>query len=178
MHDNGHQPAAGLDAGDLKEVQIPQGTIRYRDTGEGEPLVFVHGLLVDGQLWRKVTPELQGRFRCIVPDLPLGSHQVPMREDADLSPPGLAQLIADFIRALGIQRATLVGNDTGGGLSQLVVTSHPEVVSRLVLTSCDAFENFPPAAFKSLVLAAKTPGGLKGMYQSMRSKRARRLPMA
>ena len=61
------------------EARLPQGTIRYRDSGSGEPIVFVHGLLVNGALWRKVTPLLEREFRCVVPDLPLGSHAVPMQ---------------------------------------------------------------------------------------------------
>ena len=73
------------------EARLPQGTIHYRDTGSGEPIVFVHGLLVNGGLWRKVTPALSREFRCIVPDLPLGSHRTPMAADADLSPPGVAR---------------------------------------------------------------------------------------
>ena len=80
------------------EAKLPQGTIHYRESGEGPPVVFVHGLLVDGRLWRKVTPLLEDRFRCIVPDLPLGSHTTPLNADADLSPPGLARIVADFLR--------------------------------------------------------------------------------
>ena len=81
-------------------VKLPQGNIHYREYGEGPPIVFVHGLLVDGGLWRKVTPLLEDNFRCIVPELPLGSHPEPMNPDADLSPPGLARIIAGFLEAL------------------------------------------------------------------------------
>ena len=104
----------------------------------------MHGLLVSGQLWRKVVPALAERYRCIVPDLPLGPHAVSMAPDADLSPPGLARLVVEFLEALGLHEVTLVGNDTGGAICQLVVAGHTERVSRLVLTNCDAFENFPP----------------------------------
>ena len=90
-----------------------------RDRARRTPpaIVFVHGAFVDGSLWRKVVPRLEGSYRCIVPDLPLGSHGTPMHEDADLSPPGLAKLIADFVEALGLEDVTLVGNDTGGAIS-------------------------------------------------------------
>ena len=84
----------------MNEVKLPQGTIRYRESGHGPPIVFVHGLLVDGRLWSKVTPLLDDRFRCIVPDLPLGSHITAMNPDADLSPPGLARVVAAFMQAL------------------------------------------------------------------------------
>ena len=87
----------------MSEAKLSQGTIRYRESGEGPPIVFVHGLLVDGRLWRKVTPLLEDSFRCIVPDLPLGSHSTPMDADADLSPPGLARIVADFLESLGLE---------------------------------------------------------------------------
>ena len=108
-------------------VTVEQGTVAYRETGpaDGPAVVFVHGAFVDGPLWRKVTPALDGTLRCVVPDLPLGSHRTPMKPGADLSPPGLAKLIADFVAALELDDVTLIGNDTGGALCQLVVTRHP-----------------------------------------------------
>src|SRR5947199_9664500 len=108
--------------GEQRELQLPQGTISYRERGSGEPIVFVHGLLVNGDLWRKVVPELAKDFRCITPDWPLGSHEIPMNRDADLTPTGLAKLIADFLAALELENVTLVGNDTGGALAQIAVT--------------------------------------------------------
>jgi pimeloyl-ACP methyl ester carboxylesterase len=162
----------------MPEVTLSQGTIRYRDAGSGPPVVFVHGALVDGRLWEPVVERLQGTARCLVPDLPLGSHELPLREDADLSPFGLAKLIADFVAALDLDAVTLVGNDTGGGLSQLVVVRHPERIGRLVLTDCDAFENFPPKAFRGLVAAAKVPGALTAMLTPMKARAVRRLPLA
>jgi pimeloyl-ACP methyl ester carboxylesterase len=161
----------------MPEITLPQGTIRYRDEGDGPPLVFVHGALVNGRLWEPVVERLAGDVRCIVPDLPLGSHTTPVAPDADLSPTGLAQLIADFIAALNLEDVTLVGNDTGGALSQLVAGRHPERLARLALTNCDAFERFPPKAFRSLVIAARTRT-LTAAMQPMRLRAIRRLPLA
>jgi pimeloyl-ACP methyl ester carboxylesterase len=163
--------------GPTNEVRLAQGVIRYRDTGEGRPLIFVHGAFVDGQLWRKVVPELSDNFRCIVPDLPLGSHSVAFDADADLSPYGLAKLIADFIAALDLDDVTLVGNDTGGGLCQIVVTRHPERISGLVLTPCDAYEDFPPRFFHFLLWAARVPGGLFALLQPTRLTAVRHSPI-
>jgi pimeloyl-ACP methyl ester carboxylesterase len=159
-------------------IELPQGAIRYSDSGSGEPLVFVHGFLVDSSLWQEVVPLLQPDFRCICPDLPLGSHRTPMRPDAELSAPAVATLIADFVEGLGLEQVTLVGNDSGGALSQLVVTSRPERIGRLVLTNCDAYENFPPLAFRYLNLAARIPGALTALTQSMRLDFVRRAPIA
>src|SRR3954463_3626865 len=99
----------------MNDIELTAGTIRYRDTGSGPPIVFIHGLLVDGTLWRKVVPRLEDRFRCIVPDLPLGSHPYAMRPNADLTPPGLARLIGEFLEKLDLRDVTLVANATGGG---------------------------------------------------------------
>ena len=159
------------------EVQLPQGTIRDRDSGSGEPIVFVHGLLVNGALWRKVTPPLEGGFRCVVPDLPLGSHRIPMDPAADLAPPGVARLVADFLEALDLSGVTLVGNDTGGAISQLVAAHHPERLGRLVLTPCDAYENFLPPAFRPLQYAARVPGLLTALIQGARIGAVRRGPL-
>jgi pimeloyl-ACP methyl ester carboxylesterase len=116
---------------------------------------------VNAQVWDPVVSGLRGRVRCIVPDLPLGSHTRPMNADADLTPPGLADLIAELIERLGLERVTLVGSDTGGALCQLVVARHPERIGQLVLTNCDAFENFPPASFAFALSAMKrVPGAL------------------
>jgi pimeloyl-ACP methyl ester carboxylesterase len=162
----------------MTEAKLSQGTIHYRESGAGPPIVFVHGLLVDGRLWRKVTPLLQERFRCIVPDLPLGSHPKPMNMDADLSPAGLARIVADFLEALDLEDVVLVGNDTGGAISQITAANHPDRIGRLVLTNCDAFENFPPPAFRPLQWGARVPPVLNGLLQGMRFAPMRRLPIA
>jgi pimeloyl-ACP methyl ester carboxylesterase len=161
----------------MSELTLPQGPLSYRDSGSGEPIVFVHGLLVNGQLWRKVVPLLDGRFRCIVPDLPLGSHETAMDPDADLSPPGLARIVDQFMAALNLERVTLVGNDTGGAISQITAANHPERIGRLVLTNCDAFENFLPPFFRPLQWAAKVPGMLTATMQGTRIAAIRRSPL-
>jgi pimeloyl-ACP methyl ester carboxylesterase len=162
----------------MPELTLDQGTIRYRDEGAGPTVVFIHGALVDGRLWDPVVERLRDRFRCVVPELPLGSHERPMPPDADLSPTGLAALVADVLDRLDLHDVTLVGNDTGGGLCQLVVTSRPERVGRLVLTNCDAFEDFPPAMVKPLVTFGKIPGAMRVGLAPMRLPALRRLPIA
>ena len=161
----------------MNEVNLTQGTIRYRESGSGEPIVFVHGLLVNGLLWRKVTPLLQEQFRCIVPDLPLGSHSSALHAGADRSPRGIASLLADFLEALELERVTIVGNDTGGAISQLLAAEYPQRIGRLVLTPCDAYENFLPPFFKPLQWLARTPGALTLAVQPMRSATIRRSPL-
>jgi pimeloyl-ACP methyl ester carboxylesterase len=163
--------------GTVNEVTLPQGTIRYRERGTGQPLVFVHGLLVNGDLWRKVVPELSKDFRCITPDWPLGSHELPLNPDADLSPPGVARIVADFLGALDLEDVRLIGNDSGGAVCQLVVTEHPDRIGRLVLTSCDALDVFPPALVGYLPLAARIPGGIRLLTQSLRFRPLRRTPI-
>jgi pimeloyl-ACP methyl ester carboxylesterase len=152
---------------EYKTVELPQGIIHYSDRGQGPVLLFIHGLLVNGQLWRDVVPLLTDKFRCIVPDLPLGSHPEPMRPDADLTPGGIARIVADLITALNLENVTLVGNDTGGAICQVVITKYPENISGLVLTNCDAFEVFPPAFFSPLQYAVQIPGFIFALAQFM-----------
>jgi pimeloyl-ACP methyl ester carboxylesterase len=158
-------------------VDLDAGTVHYRESGSGPVIVFAHGLLVNGTLWRKVTPLLDDRFRCIVPDLPLGSHPEPMKPDADLTPPGTARILADFMAALDLEDVTLVGNDTGGAISQIVAANHPERLGRLVLTPCDAYENFLPPFFRPLQYAAKVPGLLTALVQPTRLRSMQRGPL-
>jgi pimeloyl-ACP methyl ester carboxylesterase len=160
------------------ELDLPGGPLRCFEAGTGRPVVFVHGLLVNANLWRKLTGRLAADFRCVALDLPLGSHELALGPDADLTPPALAGLVLDAIEALGLDDVTLVGNDTGGALCQIAVTSRPERIGRLVLTSCDYRENFPPAEFRRLVDVARRPGGLKAVLTPLRLRAARQLPMA
>ena len=143
-----------------KEIDLPAGRIRYREAGEGPPIVFVHGYLVDGRLWDGVVDNLSDRFRCLAPDWPIGSQQIAMNPDADLTPPGIAATISSFLEALDLKDVTIVGNDSGGAMSQVLVTTHPERIGRLVLTNCDTHENFPPGIFKAMPPLAKLPGGM------------------
>lgn len=142
------------------EIDLPAGRIRYREAGQGKPVVFVHGFLVDGRLWDGVVDNLSDRCRCIAPDWPLGAHQVAMNPSADLSPPGIAATIDSFLATLELEDVTIVGNDSGGAMSQVLVTRHPERIGRLVLTNCDTHENFPPGIFKAMPPLAKLPGGM------------------
>jgi pimeloyl-ACP methyl ester carboxylesterase len=169
--------AISASLGERREVAVSGGTIRYRERGSGTPIVFVHGLLTNADLWRNVVPHLAGEWRCIAPDWPLGSHEVPMNRDADLSTPGLAKVVDDFLEALDLTDVTLVGNDTGGAICQLVAAHHPARLGRLVLTSCDAFEVYPPSPFGIFVLLARIPGVLNAIAQTMRIRALRRTPL-
>ncbi len=130
--------------------------------------MFVHGLLVNGGLWRNVAPPLSEHFRCIVPDWPLDAHTLAMEAGADLTPPGLARLVADFMDALDLRDVTLVGNDTGGAISQMVIAHRPERVGRLVLTNCDAFEHFPPPLILPFKWGAFVPGFAAALAHALR----------
>jgi len=137
-----------------------------------------HGLLVDGTLWRNVIPRLEGDFRCIAPDWPVGSHLIPATRDAALSSRGIAHLVAEFLERLDLEDVTLVANDSGGVVAQLLAVERPERVGRLVLTPCDAFDNFFPPQFRSLWYLARIPGSLALGLQVVRIARVGRLKLA
>jgi pimeloyl-ACP methyl ester carboxylesterase len=152
--------------------------LHYREHGSGPCVVLIHGLFVNGSVWDRLVPLLAPRARCVIPDLPLGAHRMPMN-GADLSPPGLAEMIAEFLERLRLPEVTVLGNDTGGALCQILCANHPELVARLVLTNCDAFENFPPAAFRAIERAGgHIPALTTGLGLLLRARPIRRAVMA
>lgn len=159
-------------------VELEMGAIRYRDRGTGRPIVFVHGFGVDGRLWDSTVASLPDEFRCIVPDLPLGSHTEAMRSGAKVTVPAVVELISQFLAALDLDEVTIVGNDSGGALSQILVTERPERIARLVLTNSDCFEKFPPAHFKPMSRMLRLPGIPAMFAHSMRLRTIRRSPLA
>ncbi|MFD3745756.1 alpha/beta fold hydrolase [Nocardia sp. NPDC058633] len=162
--------------GPAHEIALSSGRIRYHDTGTGSPVVFVHGLLVNADIWRGVVPGLVAAgHRCLAPDWPLGSHTLPM-PDADLGPVGIADLIAEFLEALDLTDVTLVANDTGGALTQILMTRRPERIGRVVLAAVDCYEVFPPRLFANLLKVAKIAGAIRPLLAPMRWKFVQRMP--
>jgi pimeloyl-ACP methyl ester carboxylesterase len=159
-------------------VDVTAGTIDYEDTGGEKPtIVFLHGLLNDSSIWRNVVPQLRDDYRCVLPTTPLGSHRRPMKPDADLTIRAQVRLVAEFLERLDLRDVTLVGNDWGG--AQLLVSEGlDDRLVRLVLTSCEAFDNYPPGLpGKMAALSGRMPGGVNVAVQSLRLRPLRRLPL-
>jgi pimeloyl-ACP methyl ester carboxylesterase len=157
----------------MPTVDLPQGRVNYRVAGPPDstlpPVVFVHGIMVNGELWTGVAAALAARgIRSYAPDLPLGAHPYPLSPDADITPRGVAKLVLSFMDALGLTDVTLVGNDTGGALCQFLLDTDPSRVGRLVLTNCDAFDQFPPPPFGLLIKLSSSPFRLWLMGQATR----------
>jgi len=161
------------------EIDLSAGALDYLDTGgDGPAVVLLHGLLMDSSLWDGPIADLSTDHRCIAPTLPLGAHRHPM--SGDLSLPAIARLVEEFLDRLDLHDVTLVGNDTGGALVQLVLAGKPERVARAVLVSCEAFDNVPPGLTgKVLVLSGRLSPRLFGAFmQQLRLRAVRRLPIA
>ena len=161
----------------MPAVELTAGMIDYEDTGTGGPVVvLLGGVLLDGSVWDPVTADLGCDHRCIVPTLPLGSHRQPMRADADLSLNGFGRMVGELIERLDLRDVTLVQNDHAAALA--LAGSQPPRVARLVISSCEAFENYPPGLpGKNLRLVAMIPGGILLAAQAMRLRPVRRLPV-
>jgi pimeloyl-ACP methyl ester carboxylesterase len=139
----------------MKQIELSAGTIEYQDIGQG--------LMMDASLWDSPIADLAVDHRCVAPTLPLGAHRHAIRPDADLSLPGIAQLVAEFMDHLDLHDVSLIGNDTGGALVQLVMRDGAGRVGRVVLASCEAFDNFPPGLTgRTLLLAGKLPPRCSG----------------
>lgn len=162
----------------MPELELSAGTIEYEDTGgDGPAIVFSHGLFMDGSQWRHVAADLRRDHRCVLPTLPLGAHRHPMRPDADLSMRGIAGLLGELLERLDLRDVTLAMSDWGG--PQLLVGSRYETrIARLVICSCEAFDNVPPkGTAKALPLIARLPGGIAAVVFPFRFDRLRRLPV-
>jgi pimeloyl-ACP methyl ester carboxylesterase len=160
-------------------IELGGATIRYRDTGTGPTIVFVHGVYVGGGLWHDVVDRLDG-YRCIVPTWPLGAHEDPAPH-ADLSARAVAAMIPAFLDSLDVHDVTLVGNDTGGGLClAALATGHVGLgrIARLVLTNCDSYEHFPPKGFDRIAsISRKVPAFGRAFIRFLSSKPGRKFFM-
>jgi pimeloyl-ACP methyl ester carboxylesterase len=165
--------------GERKQIETSHGRIAYHEAGAGPPLVLVHGFLANANIWRKLIPLVEKEFRCFSVDWPLGSHYLPVRSNADLSPPGIRALIADLLERLELEDVVLMGNDSGGAYSQMVAAAGNPRLAALVLNSCETPEDrWPPKGFGHLKGSAQIAGGLNMMVQSLRLKRSWRSPVA
>ena len=161
----------------MPTVTLNAGTIHYEKAGppDGRPVVFIHGYSMGSSLWRPLSERLATRgFSCLAPTWPLGAHTEPMREGAELTMEGIAAMVGELLHALAIENVVLVGNDTGGAIAQLVATSAPERLGALALTSCDAFEHFPPPILKPFIAAAKAGPVFDAALQPLRTRFGRK----
>jgi len=143
----------------LKTLETRLGPLAWRSSGRGPTLVFFAGALANRDLWRDVVGALDDRYRCITIDLPLGAHPWPLATGADRSATSLARLQLDCLELLDVEDATVVANDTAGGLLLLSLAgSHPALarVGRLVLTNCDNYDQFPPDALRRASALSRT----------------------
>src|SRR5215467_4334022 len=146
-------------------VQTPSGRISYTEQGTGPVALFVHGVLLNGYLWRHQLADLSDIRRCIAVDL-LAHGDTEITPDEDLSVTANAKMLKAFLDALNIDQVDLVGNDSGGGIAQIFAALYPERVRTLTLTDCDTHDNWPPDAFKPF-LAMAAAGGLRGTLDAL-----------
>ena len=166
----------------MPTVELPIVPLDYRvvgPTAAGAPVaVFVHGFLVNSSLWDPVAEQLAAEgVRCILPDWPLGAHSRPANPDADLSPNAVARAVVGLLDALNLRDVVLVGNDTGGGVCQLALRGDTGRVRGLVLTNCDAFEQFPPRYFVPLFILARSRLAVWMLAQLTRLRAVRHSPL-
>jgi pimeloyl-ACP methyl ester carboxylesterase len=157
------------------------GPLAWQSSGHGPALVFFAGALAHHGLWRDVIARLADRYRCVTVDLPLGSHPRPLAEGADRSAASLARLLPDCLDLLAVDDATVVANDTAGGLLLLSLASgHPALgrIGRLVLTNCESYDHFPPDALKRASAAARTAPGLSRALLRLQLRLQSRWPAA
>jgi pimeloyl-ACP methyl ester carboxylesterase len=148
-----------------RTVQTASGRISYAEQGGGPAALFVHGVLLNGYLWRHQLADLSDMRRCIAVDL-LAHGDTEIAPDQDVSVTANAKMLREFVDALNLGQVDLVGNDSGGGIAQIFAALFPERVRSLTLTNCDVHDNWPPEAFKPF-LAMAAGGGLRETLNTM-----------
>jgi pimeloyl-ACP methyl ester carboxylesterase len=126
-----------------RSVQTASGRISYTEQGAGPVALFVHGVLLNGHLWRHQLADLSDIRRCIAVDL-LAHGDTEIAPDQDVSVTANARMLKEFLDALNIDQVDIVGNDSGGGITQIFAALYPESVRSLTLTDCDTHDNWPP----------------------------------
>jgi pimeloyl-ACP methyl ester carboxylesterase len=148
-----------------RTIETPYGTIAYAEIGAGPPALFVHGVLLNGALWRNVMAPLAEERRCIALDL-MGHGATRVAHGQDLSFAAQAKMLAAFCDALGLGDVDLVGNDSGGGIATIFAADNPQRVRSLTLTNCDTHDNVFPEAVVPLVNLMRA-GGLAPAFRPL-----------
>jgi pimeloyl-ACP methyl ester carboxylesterase len=154
----------------MPSVDTASGRIHYREQGTGPVALFVHGVLLNGYVWRHQLAHLSDLRRCIAVDL-LAHGDTEIAPDQDVSVTANATMLREFLDALDVDQVDLVGNDSGGGIAQIFAGVHPRRVRTLTLTDCDAHDNWPPEAFQPFLTMAAA-GGLDGTLRAMLADKA------
>jgi pimeloyl-ACP methyl ester carboxylesterase len=116
----------------LRRATLHGHEVAYRMAGEGPVVVLIHGMAGSSRTWRDVIPLLARDHTVIAPDLP--GHGESAKPLGDYSLGAYASGLRDLVGgALGIERATLVGQSLGGGVAMQLAYQHPELCERLVL---------------------------------------------
>ena len=168
----------GAPLGPAQQVSVTAGDLDVHVEGTGPPVLFLHPLLASALHWRKVVPVVAAAgYQCVTPTLPLGAHSRAMHAGADVSPPAVVEMVREVITAMDLGPVTVVGNDSGGALAQMLTATHPAIVARLVLTSCDALEHFFPPVFRYLSWGVRVPGFPRAVGQALRLRALRHTPL-
>jgi pimeloyl-ACP methyl ester carboxylesterase len=154
----------------VRSIETPSGRISYAEAGSGPVALFVHGVVLSKHLWRHQLSALSDIRRCIAVDL-LAHGDTEIGPNQDVSVTANAKMLREVLDALRIEQVDLVGNDSGGGIAQILAALNPNRVRSLTLTNCDTHDNWPPEAFKPFVDMA-VAGGLKDTLNAMLADKA------
>jgi pimeloyl-ACP methyl ester carboxylesterase len=106
-------------------MEIGDRFVSYIDEGSGDPIVLLHGIPTWGYLWQDLIPSLSGNHRVLVPDL-LGFGYSDRSDRFDRSIARQAEMIDAWLEKLGVERASLVAHDIGGGVALRLAVFFPK----------------------------------------------------
>jgi pimeloyl-ACP methyl ester carboxylesterase len=154
----------------VRSIETPSGRMSYAEAGSGPVALFVHGVIMNKHLWRRQLAGLSDIRRCIAVDLLAhGDTEIDPKQDVTVT--ANANMLREVLDALKIAKVDVVGNDSGGGISQIFAALNPDRVRTLTLTNCDTHDNWPPEAFKPFV-EMTIAGGLSATLNAMLTDKA------
>jgi pimeloyl-ACP methyl ester carboxylesterase len=150
----------------VRSIETASGRISYAEAGSGPVALFVHGMLLNRHFWRHQLTQLSDIRRCIAVDI-LAHGETEIEPNQDVSVIANANMLKEMLDALQIDRVDLIGNHSGGGISQIFAALHPERARTLTLTNCGAHGSWPCAALGPFLGKAAAAGGLGDALNEM-----------
>lgn len=127
---------------DIKTMEVDGFSMRWEEAGAGQPVIFLHGIPTSPRLWRHVIPKVL-HVRCLAWEMVGYGASIPTGKGRDISVARQAEYLSTWMRAIGVDRAVLVGHDLGGGVAQILAVRHPHQVAGLVLINSICYDSWP-----------------------------------
>ena len=127
----------------FKSIKVNDVSFGYRQIGEGEDLVFIHGFPTHGYTWRKILPKLSKYFKCHILDMP-GLGDSDWSKNTNLNIDIQAKNAYQLLSGMGIKQFSLLAHDSGGTIARILAIKHQHEIKNLILINTEIPAHRPP----------------------------------